>query len=66
VHAAGTQPVIQVQDATGNPVSQNGTLITATIASGPGGGTLSGATATTNASGAATFSGLAINGGILY
>ncbi|HSD31080.1 MAG TPA: Ig-like domain-containing protein [Gemmatimonadales bacterium] len=57
-----TQPVIQVQDVSGNPVSQNGTLITATIASGPGGATLSNPTATTNSSGTATFSGLAING----
>ena len=57
------QPVIQIQDASGNAVSQNGTLITATIATNPGGTpSLTNATATTNASGVATFAGLAING----
>src|SRR5439155_8536618 len=56
------QPVLQIQDASGNPVSQSGTQVTATIASGPAGATLSGATATTGAGGAATFSGLAISG----
>src|SRR5689334_20022905 len=43
------QPVVQIQDASGNPVSQGGTPVTATIASGPAGATLSGATATTGA-----------------
>src|SRR5690242_7751007 len=56
------QPVVQMEDASGNPVSQSGILVTATIASGPAGATLSGATATTGAGGAATFSGLAISG----
>ncbi|HXI63985.1 MAG TPA: Ig-like domain repeat protein [Gemmatimonadales bacterium] len=56
------QPVVQMEDASGNPVSQSGTLVTATIASGPAGATLSGATATTGAGGAASFSGLAISG----
>src|SRR5205823_7148322 len=46
------QPVIQLQDASGNPVSQSGTPVTATIASG--GGTLGGTpTVTTNTSGTA-------------
>src|SRR5206468_1057217 len=56
------QPVVQVQDANGNAVSQSGDLVTATIASGPAGATLSNATATTGSSGAAPFSGLAISG----
>src|SRR5207249_4865534 len=56
------QPVVQVQDANGNPVSQNGDVVTATIASGPAGATLTNATATTGSSGAAPFSGLAISG----
>src|SRR5439155_13756911 len=47
------QPVIQLEDAQGNPVSQGGTVITATIASGPAGATLGGASATTAATGAA-------------
>src|SRR5437762_3456093 len=55
------QPVIQLQDANGAAVSQAGVVVSVAIASG--GGTLSGtATATTNASGAATFSNLAITG----
>lgn len=56
------QPVIQLVDAAGNPVSQGGVLVTATVASGPGGASLSGAAVTTNAAGAATFGNLAING----
>ncbi len=60
--ALAQQPAVQVQDANGNPVSQSGDQVTATIASGPAGATLSNATATTGSSGAATFSGLAISG----
>ncbi|HEY8257588.1 MAG TPA: Ig-like domain-containing protein [Gemmatimonadales bacterium] len=60
--AFGTQPVIQLQDNGGNNSATSGVTITATIASGPGGATLSNATATTNGSGVATFSGLSING----
>ncbi|PYO40908.1 MAG: hypothetical protein DMD33_16090 [Gemmatimonadetes bacterium] len=60
--AFAQQPVLQVQDANGNSVSQSGTVVTATIASGPNGATLSNASATTESSGAATFSGLAISG----
>ena len=57
------QPVIQVQDAAGNPVNDNGRTITAAIATGSGalGGTL---TANTNASGVATFADLKITGTI--
>src|SRR2546430_12213291 len=56
------QPVLQVRDAAGNAVGGAGVPVTAVIASGPAGATLSNATATTLASGAATFSGLAITG----
>ncbi len=55
------QPTVQLQDAGGNPVAQGSVLVTASIASGPG-GTVAGATATTNAAGLATFSGLALTG----
>ena len=60
--ALSTQPAVQLADAGDAPVSQSGVTITAEIASGPGGATLGNATATTNASGRATFSGLAISG----
>src|SRR5207247_1615783 len=60
--AFGQQPVLQVRDAAGNAVGGAGVPVTAVIASGPAGATLSNATATTLASGAATFSGLAITG----
>ena len=53
---------MQLADAGDAPVSQSGITITAEIASGPSGATLGNATATTNASGRATFSGLAISG----
>ncbi|HEX8212012.1 MAG TPA: invasin domain 3-containing protein [Longimicrobium sp.] len=55
------QPVVQLQDANGNPVAQAGVSVTAAIASG--GGTLGGtATINTNASGTATFTDLSITG----
>src|SRR6059036_3584 len=56
------QPVLQVRDGAGNPAGGAGVPVTAVIASGPAGATLTNATATTLASGAATFNGLAING----
>src|SRR5205823_5105470 len=52
----------KVRGAHGNPVSHSGDVVTATIASGPAGATLTNATATTGSSGAAPFSGLAISG----
>jgi hypothetical protein len=55
------QPVIQVTDELGNPAPQSGLEITAALASGPG-GTLQRASATTNSSGLATFSGLSLTG----
>jgi adhesin/invasin len=55
------QPVVQVQDAVGNPVAQSGTEVTVTIASG--GGTLGGTTTlTTDGNGRATFTNLSISG----
>jgi adhesin/invasin len=55
------QPSVQLQDASGNPVAQSGVVVTAAIATG--GGTLGGTlTATTNASGVATFTNLSITG----
>ena len=55
------QPVIQIQDSVGNPVSQSGTTITATVGSGAGtlGGTL---TALTGSGGFASFTNLKITG----
>ncbi len=55
------QPVVQLQDASGNAVSQAGIIVTVSIASG--GGTLSGTlTQTTNAQGQAAFTDLALSG----
>src|SRR5213078_1791415 len=56
------QPVLQVRDGAGNPAGGADRVVTAVIASGPAGATLSNATATTVTGGAATFTGLAING----
>src|SRR5438128_2080417 len=58
------QPAVQLQDANGSPVSQIGVVVTATIFTGPNGATLASSTATTNASGGATFSGLTLSGPI--
>ncbi len=57
------QPVLQLRDANGNPVAQAGVAVTASIASGPAGASLVGsATAATNASGVAVFTGLGVSG----
>lgn len=59
----GTQPTVQIQDANGNPVALAGIAVQAAMASNPGGGALSGnTTASTDASGLATFSDLGISG----
>src|SRR5207247_2590516 len=59
--AFAQQPVVQLQDAAGNNVSQVNVAVTPAIASG--GGTLAPVTAVlTSASGAAAFSGLTITG----
>ena len=56
-----TQPVIQLQDASGNAVTQAGVVVTASIIAG--GGTVGGSpAATTGSNGAATFSNLSISG----
>ena len=59
--ALATQPVVQLQDASGNAVSTAGVVVTVSLASGAAqlsGGT----TATTDASGRATFTGLVVVG----
>src|ERR1051325_1946459 len=57
------QPVIQLQDASGNPVSQAGVTVGVKIQSG--GGTLGGTTsATTGATGQAVFTNLSIAGSV--
>ncbi len=56
-----TQPVVQLLDVSGNPVSQAGLTVTAAITTNPG-GTLANASATTAGNGRATFSGLTITG----
>jgi hypothetical protein len=53
-------PAVRLADAVGNPVSTAGVQVTATLAAGTG--TLAGATATTDATGLATFSALSISG----
>src|SRR5207249_7787986 len=54
------QPVVQLQDANGNPVSQSGVVVTATPS--PAGATASNNTATTGSNGAATFRDLTLTG----
>jgi hypothetical protein len=57
------QPVVQVQDGTGNAVAVAGTSVKATIASG--GGTLGGtATVLTDGTGTATFGNLVLTGSV--
>ena len=61
--ALAQQPVVQIANASNDPILQAGVQVTATIAGGAGNGALSGtATATTDASGMATFSGLGLEG----
>lgn len=57
--ALATQPVVQLQDANSNAASGANVTITVTTSVG---GVVGTATASTNASGAATFSGLALSG----
>jgi hypothetical protein len=59
--AFATQPVIQLEDQNGNPTPQAGVTVTATVSSGPS-GSLTNATATTDGSGQAAFSGLTLTG----
>lgn len=60
--ALDRQPVVQVVDALGNAVSEGGVVVTAVLVDGSG--SLSNATATTDAFGRAIFSGLAIGGSL--
>lgn len=55
------QPVVQVVDQLGNPAPQAGVGVVAALFAGPAGSLVS-ATASTDAAGRATFSGLALNG----
>jgi adhesin/invasin len=54
------QPVVQVQDASGNPIRQAGTVVTASVPTGSA--TLAGESATTDENGRAAFTGLALTG----
>jgi Bacterial Ig-like domain (group 3)/Bacterial Ig-like domain (group 1) len=56
------QPSVQLRDNLGNPVRQQGIIVTVDLGSGPGATLAGDHTQPTDASGAATFSGLAING----
>jgi hypothetical protein len=57
------QPAVEIRDASGNKVSTAGVSITASLATGPAGGTLTGGTvAQTAAGGTATFTDLGITG----
>src|SRR5438046_4879634 len=56
--ALAQQPVLQLQDVNGNPVSQGGVVVTATLS--PAGATPSNATATTGSNWSATFSALTL------
>jgi adhesin/invasin len=60
--ALAPQPVLEIRDAFGNPVLVAGTIVTATITSGPGGASLAGASVSSTADGRATFTALAIVG----
>ncbi len=61
--AFSRQPQVQLVDGNGNPVALSGLAVTAEIASGPGGATLTGsAAASTNDQGLAVFSNLGISG----
>src|SRR5690606_35474705 len=59
-----TQPVIQLQDASGNPVGASGVTVNAVLQNGSG-ATLGGTTSfLTNSSGVATFTDLSITGNL--
>ncbi len=59
----GRQPVIQVRDASGNPVQTAGVIVTAAIASGAG-QLIGTATRTTGSNGRASFTNLGIQGAV--
>ena len=57
----GTQPVVTVQDFTGNTVLTSTASITLAIGTNPGAGTMSGTATATAVNGVATFTGLSID-----
>ena len=57
--ALTTQPVVGLRDAAGNAATTSGVLVSAAVSAG---GTLTNVSATTNASGIATFTGLTLAG----
>ena len=59
--AFSTQPVVIVQDAGGNTVTNSSAFITLAIGNNPSGGTLSGTATATAVNGVASFSGLSID-----
>ncbi len=60
-NALATQPVVTVQDASGNIISGSNASITLAIGTNPGNGTLSGTNPVSAVNGVATFSGLTIS-----
>jgi hypothetical protein len=60
--AIAPQPVLQLYDVSGNPTPVANVSVTAAVASGPVGSVLGGATAVTDATGKAVFSGLSVGG----
>jgi uncharacterized protein YjdB len=56
-----TQPAVQLEDESGNPVAQGGVVVTVSV-NGAGASLIGGTSATTNSSGVATFSGLGLSG----
>ena len=59
--ALTTQPQVQIEDASGNPVAGDSSAVTLAIANNPGNGTLSGCTGTSNGNGLVSFSGCKID-----
>ncbi|MFL5475813.1 MAG: Ig-like domain-containing protein, partial [Gemmatimonadales bacterium] len=55
-----SQPVLQIQDASGNPIAQAGVIVI--VSALPSGTTVTGETAATDGSGRAAFSGLTLQG----
>ncbi|MFL5450253.1 MAG: Ig-like domain-containing protein [Gemmatimonadales bacterium] len=55
-----SQPVLQIQDASGNPIAQAGVMVT--VSALPSGTTVTGETVATDGNGRAAFSGLTLQG----
>ncbi len=56
-----TQPVVSIEDANGNLVPGDSSMVTLAIGTNPGGGTLSGCTGTSNGNGIVSFAGCKID-----